>query len=506
MLLAASSFKPSVLAYFTFFLLLFLPEWLDFFQLWYSGTIYTHGFLVLAAGGYLLFQVRSGLSSLKVRSSTVGFAALLFFAAVMLVAKAADIKTIRLLCLPFLIGSWGWAIWGSPFLKLAGIPIGLLILASPIWDDMSPIFQAMTVLVNSLLLDVVGIPADIHELYITIPAGTFFVAGGCSGVRYLMVGLFLAAFYGFLYLPRYSRTVFLIVIAALLSMLANWVRVFGIIVIGHVTDMQSSIIEEHEAFGWLTFVVFCLIPLFFIARWLEPRNNSPTPLEQMEDRLREHQRPTAGAAKRRGTVAFASIIVLLVPVIFYSQTVLFEDRNEDWSPRLPAAVDDWRGPLKFATIWSPSFVNADLSLSGTYVSDQLERVQFQVEAYRRQAQGKELVYYRNSLFDDSVWDLTAQRLISVPESNGFKVHQVTESELLNLETGQSILLWSWYRIGEFSSPSRLKIKVFGGLRGLTGSSDGSFVGLAAECDNVIAGCVNARAALEKFLGDMKLSL
>lgn len=506
MLSALSGFKPSVWIYLTFFLLLFLPEWLEFFVLWYSGTIYAHGFLVLAASGYLLFQVRDSLASLESRPSKLGFAALFFFCAVMLVAKAADIKTIRLLCLPFLIGSWGWAIWGARFLKLAGIPVGLLIFASPIWDDMSPIFQAITVFVNGLLLDAVGIPADIHELYITIPAGTFFVAGGCSGVRYLMVGLFLAPFYGFLYFPGYRRTVALIGIAALLSMLANWVRVFGIIVIGHVTDMQSSIIEDHEAFGWLTFLVFCLIPLFFIARSLEPRNNNPTPLERMTARTRDPQGPLSERASGRHTVIFASVVVLLVPVIFYSQTVLFEDRNEDWAPSLPAAVDDWRGPLRFATIWSPSFVNADISLAGTYVSNQLERVQLQIEAYRQQAQGKELVYYRNRLFDDEKWNILTQHTVSVPGPNGFGVSEVAESELLNLKTSQKILVWSWYRVGDFSSPSRVKIKVFGGLRGLSGMSDGSFLALAAECDHVDNECAKARSAFEKFLSEMKLSL
>jgi exosortase A len=503
---ALSGFKPSVWVYLTFFLLLFLPEWLEFFELWYSGTIYTHGFLVLAASGYLLFQVRDSLASLERRPSRLGFAVLFFFCAVMLVAKAADIKTIRLLCLPFLIVSWGWAIWGARFLKLAAIPVGLLIFASPIWDDMSPIFQAITVFVNGLLLGAVGIPADIHELYITIPAGTFFVAGGCSGVRYLMVGLFLAPFYGFLYFPGYRRTIALIAIAALLSMLANWIRVFGIIVIGHVTDMQSSIIEDHEAFGWLTFLVFCLIPLFFIARSLEPRNNNPTALERMAARVRDHKGQSAENTAGRRTVIAASFIVFLIPVIFYSQTVLFEHQNEDWSPTLPAAAEDWRGPLRFANIWSPSFVNADISLAGTYVSDQLKRVQLQVEAYRQQAQGKELVYYRNSLFDDEKWSLIAQRTVSVPVPNGFEVSEVSESELLNLKTNEQILVWSWYRVGEFSSPSRVKIKVFGGLRGLSGMSDGSFVALAAECDGEDNKCANARSAFEEFLGDIKLTL
>jgi hypothetical protein len=52
----------------------------------------------------------------------------------------------------------------------------------------------------------------------------------------------------------------------------------------------------------------------------------------------------------------------------------------------------------------------------------------------------------------------------------------------------------------------VKIKIFGGLRSLSGKSDGSFVALAAECDHVDAGCVTARAAFEKFLRDMELSL
>lgn len=499
--------RTSVWIYPTFFLLLFLPEWIEFFKLWYEGTIYAHGFLVLIAVTVLLFKVREGLDSLEVNPSWLGFLALCFFSIVMLLSKSADIKTIRLLCIPFLITSWGWAIYGPRFLKLAGVPIGLLIFASPIWDDMSPIFQAITVFVNSLLLQVVGIPADIHELYITIPAGTFFVAGGCSGVRYLMVGLFLAPLYGFLYLPGYKRSLILTVFAALLSMLANWIRVFGIIVIGHVTDMQSSIIEDHEAFGWLTFLAICLVPLFFIARRLEPEANNPTPLELRIQSAVDQEATSLGSRSLSYRPAlFASVIVLLVPVTFYSQTVIFEDSNNDWSPSLPVAGEQWRGPLRFATIWSPSFVNPDISAAGTYVSEQLQQVQFQIEAYRQQKQGKELIYYKNNLYDEAEWSLLNQSVVSAPRQNGFGIDRVKETQLVSLEDGRSVLLWSWYRLGDLASASRIEIKLYGGLRGLSGRSNGSFLAIAAECEGRESpDCTEARQSLIRFMSETEYS-
>lgn len=503
---AVSGLRPSAWLYPTFFLLMFLPEWLEFFGLWYEGTIYTHGFLVLAASGFLLFKVQDILAALPRQQSALGFLALIFFCALMLVAKAADIKTIRLLTIPFLIIAWGWAIWGRKFLNVAALPIALLVFASPIWDDMSPIFQAITVAVNSVLLSIVGIPADIHELYITIPAGTFFVAGGCSGVRYLMVGLFLAPFYGYLYFPGYRKTIVLLVLAAFLSMLANWIRVFGIIVIGHVTDMQSSIIEDHEAFGWFTFLFICLIPLFFISRKMEPKDNHPTTLDKQVAEAQQ-QAPEAPAKKTgTGGLIAACIMVSLVPIVFYSQTDLLADDNKDWNPTLPTNLEQWRGPLKFANVWSPSFVNADVSTGGVYVSDDLQRVQLQIEAYRKQAQGKELIYYKNRLFSDDQWHLMDQSVVQLPQPNGFAASQAKEIQLINLTNGETVLVWSWYQLGDYQSPSRLKVKLVGGLRALTGQSNGSLIALAAECGKEAESCDEARSALERFARDVEFTL
>ena len=177
----------------------------------------------------------------------------------------------------------------------------------------------------------------------------------------------------------------------------------------------------------------------------------------------------------------ASGLVLAVPVIFYSQTLLFEDQNEQWHPDIPVSNSQWRGPLRFAGIWSPSFVNADISENLMFVSEDLARVQFSFVGYRTQGQDKELIYYRNSLFEDG-WRQLASTTRSLNQPNAFNIGEVTETMLLDESSGDTVLVWSWYELGSYASRSRLKIKLVGGLQALTGNSTGAFLALAGQCE------------------------
>ncbi|MDI9245581.1 exosortase A [Marinobacter sp. CHS3-4] len=484
-----------------FFAIVFFPEWVAYFELWDTSIVYAHGFLVSGAILFLLILKRAEISALRPNPSLKAFLALLSLCAIMLIAKAADIKTISLLAVPFIIVSWGWTIWGFDYVRKVGVPVLLLVLAAPIWDDMSPLFQAITVFFNRILLDLVNIPAEIREFYITIPEGTFFVAGGCSGVRYLMVALFLAPFYGYLYYRNFNRSLLLTLIAGFLSMLANWVRVFGIIVAGHVTNMESSLIEDHELFGWFTFVVLCLIPLIFISRALEPEESNAPAAESAANSVKNEP----SVRKNAYFAVLASVLVLAVPAVFYSQTVLFENKNEQWHPDLPISNSNWRGPLRFAEVWRPSFVNADISENLMFVSDDLKRVQFSLVGYRTQDQNKELIFYQNRLFDDG-WRQLDSTTRALNRPNAFNIEEVTETMLLNESSGDTVLVWSWYELDNYASRSRLKIKLLGGLQALSGDSTGAFLALAGQCEGfTLETCTAQREAFREFIASVERS-
>lgn len=220
-----------------------------------------------------------------------------------------------------------------------------------------------------------------------------------------MVALFLAAFYGQLYYRSKTRIALLIVIAGLLSMLANWIRVFGIIAAGHYTEMETSLIEDHELFGWVIFVVVTLVPLFFISGKLEQSSsNASEESDQSEPK-------TDKGHSRHSSIKWplaASLLLLLPPLVPAALDARTERVANSWKPELPVAESEWRGPLRHANVWQPDYVKPDINLGGMYVSDDLEQVQLQITGYRRQAQNKELIAYGNQLFDHKEWKLVSK--------------------------------------------------------------------------------------------------
>jgi exosortase A len=455
----------------------FATEWQAYFELWYHSIIYSHGFLVLALSIFMFFRQWPELKTHALTPSIFGFFALIATCLVMLFAKAADIKTITLLALPFVALTWGWALWGLPFLKLCGVPILILVYAAPIWDDFSPVLQVITVFANDFLLSIFEIPAEIEELYITIPSGVFFVAGGCSGVRYLMVALCLGTVYGNLFYRSIRRTILLTLIAGALSMLANWIRVFGIIYAGHVTEMETSLVEDHETFGWIVFVIIALIPIFLIARKLETSDDANA-TEQVTERTESYGQENAVVPKKSVLASF--LIVFAVPAIFYSQTEVFAETDGARLPGLPTAPDNWRGPMRFADFWEPSYQNEDLDLSGIYVSQTLQRIQLQIIGYRTQQQGKELIHHSNRLYDAERWSLISSMILR-PDLRTSAIAKVKETVLESRYDKERIIIWSWYYLDGYQSPSVLKTKLIGGVHTLIGDGSGALLAAAARC-------------------------
>lgn len=468
-------------------------EWQAFFSLWYDSIIYNHGFLVLAGTLFLLYLRKESLAKLSINAAPLPLVLLAGASVVLLLSQAADIRVFRLLLVPPIVTLWGWSIWGKGFLKAAGGPIMLLIFAVPVWDDLSPLLQHITVFFNNIFLQLAGIQATIKEFYIMLEVGTFLVEDGCSGVRYLMVALFLASFYGQLHYRSYRATVQLVLISALLSMLANWVRVFGIIAAGHYTNMETSLVEDHELFGWVVFVIFTLVPLFYISARLDKpsEDTAATPA-------------SAGTPERvRSSIAWpviASVLVVwpsLVPLAVQAKT---ERMALEWNPSLPESLPEWRGPLKHANIWQPDYQNPDINLGGVYVSDDLQQVQLQITGYRLQSQDKELIYYRNRLFNGDEWALVSQSGQKLDIDSYPGLNRINETIIKRQIGGEQIIIWSWYGVGDTLTDSRIKAKITGAFNKITGDSRGALWALAGRCEgNEIADCDQQRKAFSRFL-------
>lgn len=468
-------------------------EWTAFFNLWSSTVIYAHGFLVLAGVAYLLYRRRHSLAALTPGVSPMALVLLAGASCVLVLAQAADIRVIRLLLVPVIIILWGWSIWGRDFVRISGGPIMLLVFAVPLWDDLSPVLQHITVFFNTLLLGIAGVEATIREFYIILDVGTFLVENGCSGVRYMMVALFLGSFYGQLYYQRYRSTILLVVVAGLLSMVANWVRVFGIILAGHYTNMETSLVEDHELFGWVVFMIFTLIPLFLVSARLE---------STLPDNRRSARHQNLGT-KVHGSTWWAGLACLMLawpaalPLVLDSQT---QRAGEAWEPSLFQSVPGWHGPLRHADIWKPDFRKPDINLTGVYVNQALQQVQLQIIGYRVQTQGRELIFFGNSLYDRAEWQLVSENTVPLETSPIPDLAAVSETIIKHRASGEQVIIWNWYEVAETKTHSPTKAKLVGALNKIRGDGRGALWALAGNCDRKqIGNCEAQRATFRAFL-------
>jgi len=438
-------------------------------QLWVDSYTYTHGYLVLAISIYLLYKlpIIKILSTAK-PSPTIGLI-LLITVVPFLFAKAGEIKTVQLLVFPFiLLFSLGTYLGTKATLQLA-FPILILLFSVPIWDDFSPLFQAITVIVNQALLWVFNIPAQIDGLYISLPVGTFFVAGGCSGVKYILVALFLSSVYSYLYVASHKGKASLILTALALSMFSNWIRVFGIILAGHLTNMESPLIKDHEWWGWVIFFLFTLLPLYFIANKIErtfpPVNiNPPTTNKEAHDQ-----------SKLKLIVTAIYVIVVITTPNLLLASDQSPPTNASNSIYPPASKNNWLGPLFENTPWNAQFTKPDSELNSSYIKKN-NKVHLSITHYQTQSQGKELIYYQNKFYEEDHFKLLQS---STTEVNA-NISSVNELLLENKE-GKQIVIWHWYLIGEKTYTTPIKVKLAGALSRIQGDQSGTWLSVSSQC-------------------------
>lgn len=168
----------------------------------------------------------------------------------------------QLILLPLLYGALGFifgmkTLWQMRFLLL------MPLFAVPVWDYLNNGLVQLASSVVGEMVRLIRIPALIDGSSIFIPSGHIMIADGCSGLRYLIISLALG--YTISYLNGYRELGLLVslLLAGFLGLLANWIRIFLLILIGYHTEMESSLMEDHETFGWVLFAIICFPAIYF---------------------------------------------------------------------------------------------------------------------------------------------------------------------------------------------------------------------------------------------------
>ncbi len=257
------------------------PAALRLHQLWTDtdNSIYTHGYLVAATAAWLIWRRREYINGAPA-APVSGALVLLFVAELLwLLAFQSGIGLGYLILLPVLL----WLVvligFGLGVARVLLLPLAYPYFAMPIWGVLNPLAQWGTVFAVRPLLYMAGVNAYFAGNVVHLSSATIEIAGGCSGLRYIMVALAIATLLGELRNDSLRMRVQLLALATALAVIGNWIRVFIVILAGDLTHMQNYLVKHsHVGFGWCVFAVAMLIFFLIERRWpVTPPANSHEP-------------------------------------------------------------------------------------------------------------------------------------------------------------------------------------------------------------------------------------
>ncbi|MEJ2681704.1 MAG: archaeosortase/exosortase family protein [Gammaproteobacteria bacterium] len=245
--------------------LLFFPlVWWHLGVEWLAGEQdLAHGFPALLAYLFVLTREPFEHKRLTFYEKMFSTAALMALSALYVLAELVNIDLLTYLsllaALPCLIAR----LYGcSNALRFWHLHVFFL-LPLPLWDSLLEPLVNVASFVSSAFMGLFDLPILIEGNSITTPAGRILIAEGCSGIRYFLVSLIISYLLSILNGYNGWRLITTVVLGAFLGLIANWVRIILLIFVGYFSKMQSSLMSDHESFGWIVFASFCLPALYF---------------------------------------------------------------------------------------------------------------------------------------------------------------------------------------------------------------------------------------------------
>ncbi|HVL01761.1 MAG TPA: exosortase A, partial [Dongiaceae bacterium] len=230
-------------------------------SVWLVNDTYNHCFFVLPVVLYAIWQQRGAVLSQPPRPSVLGgllvLGALLAYA----IGQAAYIDVLQHLAVFGLLPAMALFLLGWRAVKPIALPLLFIMFSVPLGEEMIPQFQKITADISILILQLIGVPVYRDGLYISVPNGHFVVAEACSGVRFFIACVVLGTAYAYLNFISRWRAIVFVLFSVAMPIIANGIRAFGIIYIGHTTNMQHAAGADHLVYGWVFFALVVVLLL-----------------------------------------------------------------------------------------------------------------------------------------------------------------------------------------------------------------------------------------------------
>ena len=230
---------------------------------WWNYGTYTHGFVIFPITIYLLWQRSDQLSRIAPTFSWLGVIFLLLSSALWLVASLVGVILFMQVAFISMVIATVWTLFGTRFFTASLFPLMYLYFSVPFGEQLIPVMIDLTAEFTVWAINLTGIPVYQEGRFLTLPTGNWEVAEACSGVRYIIASFALGSIFAYLNYQSFTKRTIFIILSLLVPILANGLRAFGIVMIGHYSDMALATGVDHLIYGWVFFGL-----VMFLLFWL----------------------------------------------------------------------------------------------------------------------------------------------------------------------------------------------------------------------------------------------
>ncbi|WP_114951100.1 exosortase A [Sphingosinicella terrae] len=457
-------------------LLLFRREIAELATIWWNSSTFNHCLLIVPIIGWLVWQRLPELRRLRPAAWAPGLLLVAAGGGAWLLGEAGGLAIARHAGLLLMLEGLVVALLGRAVALGLAFPLFYAWFLLPIGEELVPAMQTVTARISMVLLGLVGVPAHLEGIFVTIPTGYFEVAEACAGVKFLVAMVALGALVGNVCFRSWRRRIAFMAVSVAVPILANGIRAWGTIYIAHLTSTDFAADFDHVVYGGIFFAIVIALILGLGWRFFDRGVGEPWfDPEALSQGRRVPIVPTVAAA-----LALAAL-----PVAWSSAIAATGTQPVAADFALPE-VPGWQRVAPGAD-WRPTYAGADLFRMARYRDARGREVDLAVAAYARQGEGGELIRIgQGAAPSGSGWAWTAAAAAPL---NG-RAERIASHGVVREVV-------SFYRVGDIVTGSGLGVKLETMRRRLLGGPQRAVAVLVSA--RAPAAGLSPRPAIDDFL-------
>lgn len=403
-------------------------------DIWNSSDTFAHGYAILPMCMWLIWRRRANFSAMPPTPYWPALALLALLGFGWLLARLGEVQVVQQYAFVAMLPVIALATLGRRLAASLAFPLLFLLAAVPFGEIFIDPLISFTADFTVWAVQATGIPLLRNGTHFEIPSGRWSVVEACSGVRYLISSVTIGLLYAYLNYRSTSRRVVFVLFSIVVPIIANGLRAYMIVMIGHYSGMTLAVGVDHLIYGWAFFGVV-MFTMFWVGNYWRQDTDTP-PLAAAK---------LAVGNVRSSATALAPIVAAVVALAALWPAFAAYNTSVTQNPN-PVRLADigvrWGAAPAFST-WTPDYMASDARFKAAYRNsqdDEARPVALTILYYRNQNKTKALI--------SSVNRIAGERNAFSPTGSTLRTEQINGQRFALRETrllgaAGPILVWNW---------------------------------------------------------------